>query len=80
MLPVMPSSNRHHLRRATAAAVRQQMPAPIGFDDLANSSSQPRPPRPLTLSDHALVWEVMQAHPALSYERAVEELWLFGGI
>ena len=91
MLPAMPTK-RQQLHAAAAELIRDHMAPRLRAQRakeqrlldvlVANSSPppQPRQRRQLSISDEALIIDVMAAFPTLTREEAIRDLLLLGGL
>ena len=90
MLPAMPTKQQLHaaaaelIRDHMAPRLRAQRAKEQRLLDVlvANSSPppQPRQRRQLSMSDEALIADVMAAFPTLTREEAIRDLLLLGGL
>jgi hypothetical protein len=91
MLPAMPTK-RQQLHAAAAELIRDHIAPRLRVQRakeqrlldvlVANSSppSQPRQRRQLSMSDEALIVDVISAFPTLTREEAIRDLLLLGGL
>jgi hypothetical protein len=93
MLPAM-LTKRQQLHAAAAELIRDHMAPRLRaqraqeqrlLDVLVANSSPPPQPQPrqrrqLSISDEALIVDVMAAFPTLTREEAIKDLLLFGGL
>ena len=90
MLPAM-LTKRQQLHAAAAELIRDHMAPRLRAQRakeqrlldvlVANSSPPPQPqPRQLSMSDEALIADVMAAFPTLTREEAIRDLLLLGGL